>query len=142
MHRPDDNSLLRDKPPKATGELSGCESSVDHDGLSSNVRRCLAGKKNGTSVQVFQNTVPADTSLRRIAGRRYGFILANINRNILLADLPSYAAALERGGDLVMSGFLEADVPAIVSRAKELGMELVETASREGWQMVHVRKTE
>ena len=52
------------------------------------------------------------------------------------------AAALERGGDLVMSGFLEADVPAIVSRAKELGMELVETASREGWQMVHVRKTE
>ena len=26
--------------------------------------------------------------------------------------------------------------------AKELGMELVETASREGWQMVHVRKAE
>ncbi len=33
--------------------------------------------------------------VRRIAGRHYGFILANINRNILTADMPAYAAALE-----------------------------------------------
>ena len=33
--------------------------------------------------------------VRRIAGRHYGFILANINRNILLADMPVYAAALD-----------------------------------------------
>ena len=99
-------------------------------------------RENIAANGVADRITPLLGDVRRIAGRRYGFILANINRNILLADLPSYAAALERGGDLVMSGFLEADVPAIVSRAKELGMELVETASREGWQMVHVRKTE
>ncbi len=99
-------------------------------------------RENIAANGVADRITPLLGDVRRIAGRRYGFILANINRNILLADLPSYAAALERGGDLVMSGFLEADVPAIVSRAKELGMELVETASREGWQMVHVRKAE
>jgi len=32
--------------------------------------------------------------VRRIAGRRYDFILANINRNILTADMAAYAAAL------------------------------------------------
>lgn len=79
--------------------------------------------------------------VRRIAGRHYDFILANINRNILLADMSSYAAALTPGGDLVMSGFLEADVPAIVSAAAELGLSLVGTASRDGWMMVHVRKS-
>ena len=103
-------------------------------------RRELPGEHRGERSCGPDHPVAGD--VRRIAGRRYGFILANINRNILLADMPSYAATLEPGGDLVMSGFLEADVPAIVSRAKELGMEHVETASREGWQMVHVRKTE
>ena len=52
----------------------------------------------------------------------------------------AYAAALEPGGDLVMSGFLEQDVPAIVACAGELGLRPVATAAREGWMMVHVRK--
>ena len=78
--------------------------------------------------------------VRRIAGRHYGFILANINRNILLADMPAYAAALDAGGDLVMSGFLEPDVPAITGCAEKLGLNPVATAVKEGWVTVHVRK--
>lgn len=76
----------------------------------------------------------------RIAGRTYDFILANINRNILLRDMPAYAAALVPSGDLLMSGFLEADVPAVVAAAEDRGMHLVATALREDWWMVHVRK--
>lgn len=78
--------------------------------------------------------------VRRIAGRRYDFILANINRNILVADMPAYAAALDRGGSLLMSGFLENDVPAVVEAAAREGMSLLATAARDGWQLVHVRK--
>ncbi len=78
--------------------------------------------------------------VRRIAGRHYDFILANINRNILTADMPAYAATLSAGGDLVMSGFLAADVPAVTARAAELGMECVSVAERDGWMAVHVRK--
>ena len=76
----------------------------------------------------------------RVAGRRYGFVLANINRNILLADMPAYAAALDAGGDLVMSGFLEPDVPAITACAEKLELRPVATAVKEGWVTVHVRK--
>ena len=76
----------------------------------------------------------------RIAGRTYGFILANINRNILLRDMHAYAAALLPGGDLLMSGFLEADVPAVVEAAQAEGLAFVASASRDGWMMVHVRK--
>lgn len=75
-----------------------------------------------------------------IAGRHYGFILANINRNILMADMPAYAAALDAGGDLMMSGFLEQDVPVITACAGELGLRIVATAGKDGWMMVHVRK--
>ena len=78
--------------------------------------------------------------VRRIAGRHYDFILANINRNILTADMPTYASTLSEGGDLVMSGFLAADLPAVTARAAELGMECVSVAERDGWMAVHVRK--
>ena len=76
----------------------------------------------------------------RIAGRRYDFILANINRNVLVADMPAYAAALVPGGDLVMSGFLEADTAAVTQAAAEQGMETVAAEIREGWMMIRVKK--
>ena len=79
-----------------------------------------------------------DASL--LAGRRYDFVLANINRNILLADMPAYAAALVPGGDLVMSGFLEADTAAVTQAAAEQGMETVAAETREGWMMIRVKK--
>ena len=72
-------------------------------------------RENIASNGVADRIEPMLGDVRRIAGRHYGFILANINRNILTADMPAYAAALEPGGDLVMSGFLEQDVPAIVA---------------------------
>ncbi len=104
------------------------------DWADANCRENIAA--NGVSDRI----TPMLGDVRCIAGRHYDFILANINRNILLADMPSYAAALNAGGDLVMSGFLEADVPSIVAAAGELGMTLVERAERNGWMMVHVRK--
>lgn len=78
----------------------------------------------------------------RIAGRTYDFILANINRNILLRDMHAYAAALLPGGDLLMSGFLEADTEAVVEAARAEGLEFVASASRDGWMLVHVRKAQ
>ena len=97
-------------------------------------------RENVAANGVADRVTPMLGDVRRIAGRRYDFILANINRNILLSDMPSYAAALQPGGDLVMSGFLEPDVEPLVARAAELGLRLVATQSREGWMMVHVRR--
>ena len=75
-----------------------------------------------------------------IEGRHYDFILANINRNILLADMPRYEATLATGGTLLMSGILEFDIEAITARAEALGMQVVETRLRNGWAMVRVQK--
>ena len=75
-----------------------------------------------------------------IAGRRYDFIAANINRNILTMDMPAYAEALDTGGDLLMSGFLEEDVPVIEARARACGLDPIEVRMRDGWAMVHVKK--
>lgn len=43
----------------------------------------------------------------------YDIIIANINRNILLTDIPTYAKCLSSGGLLFLSGFYEVDLEAI-----------------------------
>lgn len=69
----------------------------------------------------------------RVEGRRYGFVLANINRNVLVACMPAMAETLVSGGLLALSGFLEQDVPLVVGKSVEAGLTHRETRVREGW---------
>ena len=75
-----------------------------------------------------------------VADRHYDFILANIHRNILINQMEISSRLLNEGGDLLMSGFLAEDVPAIISSAESFGLHHVATLAREGWQLVHLRK--
>ena len=68
-----------------------------------------------------------------IQDNKYDFIYANIQRNILLNDLPQYCQALNLGGELVMSGFYLHDLVSIETRAKELGLQLKRYAEKEMW---------
>jgi ribosomal protein L11 methyltransferase len=75
-----------------------------------------------------------------LAGQLFHVILANINRNVLLADMPIYYRSLEKGGSLVLSGFFETDIPEISRKAEELGMKLEDRAVRDQWTMLHFIK--
>ena len=70
----------------------------------------------------------------------FDVILANINRNILLADMERYAAALNPGGTLLLSGFYEADEGALIAKANELGMVLKDKKNRDGWSSLRLVK--
>jgi ribosomal protein L11 methyltransferase len=71
---------------------------------------------------------------------KYDFILANINRNILLHDMPRLAGVLKPDGIVFFSGFLEIDVPMIRARAESLGLACERVKLREGWAMTACRK--
>ena len=75
-----------------------------------------------------------------LEGRKYHIILANINRNILLRDLPVYVASLEDKGDLYLSGFYEEDISAIRKACEELGLKYVEHFERNNWVAVKFSK--
>lgn len=64
-------------------------------------------------------------------------LLANINRNILLADLPAFAAHLQPGGHLLLSGFYEADIDALLAAAAPLGLRHLATLSDGDWRALH-----
>ncbi|MBR4774350.1 MAG: 50S ribosomal protein L11 methyltransferase [Bacteroidales bacterium] len=73
-------------------------------------------------------------------GGTFDVIIANINRNILLADMDKYAAVLNPGGTLLLSGFYEADEPALVAKANTLGMSLKSKKNREQWAALQLEK--
>lgn len=67
-------------------------------------------------------------------------LMANINRNIIVADLPRYTAAVKSGGTVLLSGFYEEDIPVVAEVATSLGLELKETRSDLGWTAVRFVK--
>jgi ribosomal protein L11 methyltransferase len=60
--------------------------------------------------------------------------VANINRNIILADIVQYVAAMEQGGALLLSGFLAGDVEDITNAATALGLTPVECLCEDEWR--------
>ncbi|HEV7351229.1 50S ribosomal protein L11 methyltransferase [Telluribacter sp.] len=87
------------------------------------------------AAEVFQGTI-ADVP----AERQFGGILANINRNILLAEIPRYVQHLLPGGWLVVSGFYQMDEPDIAQCALENGLTKVRTDTRNEWATVVFEK--
>ncbi len=70
----------------------------------------------------------------------FDVILANINRNILLSDMPVYTSVLKTGGSLLISGFYEQDIPILTEKAQTLGLSLLCQNSNKDWAMLHFQK--
>jgi len=73
-------------------------------------------------------------------GMHFDIILANINRNILLADIDKYSACLSGGGELYMSGFYVEDIPLIEAEANLNGLKLIEYSEKNNWAVVKTVK--
>ena len=70
----------------------------------------------------------------------FDLIVANIHRNILLANMPAYADCLTNGGELWLSGFYEEDCTALQAAAEESGMHLIDRHENGDWRMLMLRK--
>ena len=72
---------------------------------------------------------------------QYDCILANINRNILLADMASYVRALKpQGGRILLSGFYTTDIPMLLEAAASLGLAEVSRRTRDDWALLVLEK--
>lgn len=70
----------------------------------------------------------------------FDIIIANINRNILLEDMPYYVESLNPGGELFMSGFYVEDIPMLQEKAESLGLSFVHYKEKNNWAAVKFNK--
>jgi ribosomal protein L11 methyltransferase len=73
--------------------------------------------------------------LTHISGM-FNIIIANINRNILLNDMPYFKEVMAADGTLILSGFYEDDVPLLVEKASTLGLLYEGKKTENGWAMI------
>ncbi len=80
----------------------------------------------------------ADASL--IQKDKYNLILANINRNILLEDMPTYLRGLKVNGYVVISGFYKEDIELLRNNIEKLGARVVWTEVLDDWASMIIKK--
>ncbi len=79
-------------------------------------------------ITVFQGTI-ADVDPANLCE----IVLANINRNVLLAEIPTYTSLLKENGHLVVSGFYEHDAADIEQKAVEVGLVMTNRLTTNQW---------
>lgn len=70
----------------------------------------------------------------------YDVLLANINRNILLQDIPTYSLCIRKGGLLFVSGFYLEDMPMIIGVAQNSGLQYVSHDTIDNWCCIKFSK--
>lgn len=63
----------------------------------------------------------------------FDLVVANINRNILLADMAIFREVMAPGATMILSGFYEKDVPLLVEKAENLGLRLSDKRVEAEW---------
>jgi len=112
---------------KGAGKITA----IDIDKWSFNGAKENAALNNIKNMEV----KPGDVTL--LGREKYNFIFANIQRNVLLADIPAYSECLDKDGKIFLSGFYTDDIPAIKNRAEEFGLKDSGYKQKNNW-VAHV----
>ncbi len=78
--------------------------------------------------------------LDEIETKKFGLILANINKNILKKHIATYSKCLVNNGKIVLSGFFETDISDVLEFCKEVGLELISQETKETWAALLLKK--
>jgi ribosomal protein L11 methyltransferase len=76
-----------------------------------------------------------------LADEKADVFIANINRNILLNDMAVYARCIPAGGQLLLSGFYEEDVPVLMDLATKLGFKKSAQQTMQRWTALRLTKS-
>lgn len=82
------------------------------------------------------NVIHGDASVLRSINTKFDVVMANINRNILLADMPSFKNVMDKNAVLIISGFYMQDVEYLKDKAAELNLRFVKRETMNDWCML------
>ena len=91
-------------------------------------------RNNSKNINVYEGEV------EKLKNLRYDSIFANINLNVLLNDISTYAKMLNKNGVLYVSGFYKKDINKIEQEAKNSSLKLIETKQKNDWVSLKLSK--
>lgn len=100
-------------------------------------KNCIENCKHNNCKSI--NTLLGGVEL--LGNKKYDLILANINKNILINQIPTYSKILPNKGTLILSGFFETDVADIIEFAKTHKLIYKTHIKKDNWSCVKLTKT-
>lgn len=86
------------------------------------------------------NVMLGDASVLKSVEGKFDVVLANINRNILLADMPAFVSVMADESLLILSGFYASDVDLLIEKASSLGLSKIDSKSDSEWTCLVLKK--
>lgn len=77
-----------------------------------------------------------DASILNKVDGVFDIVVANINRNILLQDMPAFRQKMAAGAKLILSGFYTEDIPLLTEKAATLGLSITAQREAHGWACI------
>lgn len=81
-----------------------------------------------------------DASVLKSVEGKFDVVLANINRNILLANMPAFVSVMADDSLLILSGFYASDVDLLIEKASSLGLSKIDSKSDSEWTCLVLKK--
>lgn len=78
-------------------------------------------------------SILGDAKILENIDEKFDIVLANINRNILLADMPMFVSKMHEGSLLILSGFYSDDCKILIEKAHSIGLRLVSQTTDHDW---------
>ncbi len=94
---------------------------------------CVENSIENIELNFITNMAILQGGAEAIPEKQYDIFIANINRNILLADGEKYVKHLSEGGKLLLSGFYEADIRDIRCHFEALELNFEALKTRNNW---------
>lgn len=80
--------------------------------------------------------IEGDASRLEDVGFDADVFVANINRNVITADMDCYVGAMAQGATMLLSGFYVEDIPVVRAAAEKCGMRYVDYTEHKNWACV------
>ncbi|WP_421763853.1 50S ribosomal protein L11 methyltransferase [Ekhidna sp.] len=101
---------------------------------------CIENSEENFSLNQVSDVRLIKGQISEVIENEYDIIIANINKNVLLDQIGEYASRLRQGGELILSGFYDDDIPDLEAKANHHGFEKMKSTTRDKWAMLALRK--
>ena len=101
---------------------------------------CFENTKENALLNACNNIQAYEGDASLLVGKKYDLIIANINKNVLLQDIPTYASFLNDKGTLLLSGFYASDIEDIKRVCASVQLEYTSHLEKENWVAVKFSK--
>lgn len=102
------------------------------------VENCVENTKRNNCSKI----VSVFGDVHKIKNQKFDVVFANINKNVLLAQIPMYSKCLNLSGILLLSGFFVTDVDELILAADNENLIIISSKNKDGWAILNFKKIE